>query len=368
MTDRNFILIPKTATITFEVNQTFALLNSLSMLSSIEDYPGMDSRLLDLERALPAEVKQENELLLDGFYRLFFPLRRFPDTLIQFAEEVASMPIERMYHEIAEGLAGEMIHKKHPNVVIPPLEEILAHETNYINHVHALEADYGKDHCSSPALLKASYHLITHLEEASSRILKHFHYLWDHHLRAEWERVEPMLHETVNHFQKVNYAGMSRQEVIRMVTGRDMGGSWVQDYADESDYLTFYPVPHIGPYVVAIHLENWINIGFRPHLPEGVKTSSAALNRSELLVRLASLADDSRLQILELFTQHEELCAQDIIVMLDLSQSAASRHLRQLTATGYLTERRREGAKCYRLNSERVLSTLQAVKTFLAIS
>ena len=42
---------------------------------------------------------------------------------------------------------------------------------------------------------------------------------------------------------------------------------------------------------------------------------------------------------------------------LDLSQSAASRHLKQLSATGYLLERRFSGAKCYKLNPQRIRDT-----------
>jgi ArsR family transcriptional regulator len=83
------------------------------------------------------------------------------------------------------------------------------------------------------------------------------------------------------------------------------------------------------------------------------------------MICLSALGDDTRLTILELLTHHNELCAQDIMNMLDLSQSSASRHLRQLTATGYLIERRREIAKCYSLNDERVEDTLRALKQFL---
>ena len=50
---------------------------------------------------------------------------------------------------------------------------------------------------------------------------------------------------------------------------------------------------------------------------------------------------------------------------LDVSQSAASRHLRQLSATGYLTERRRAGEKCYSLNRGRVSNTFHALDQFL---
>jgi DNA-binding transcriptional ArsR family regulator len=61
----------------------------------------------------------------------------------------------------------------------------------------------------------------------------------------------------------------------------------------------------------------------------------------------------------------DELCAQDIMARLDVSQSAASRHLRQLSATGYLTERRRAGEKCYSLNRGRVSNTFHALEQFL---
>jgi DNA-binding MarR family transcriptional regulator len=57
--------------------------------------------------------------------------------------------------------------------------------------------------------------------------------------------------------------------------------------------------------------------------------------------------------------------SQEIIEQLGISQSAASRHLNQLSATGYLIERRCSGAKCYSLNQERVQDTMRAVEAFL---
>jgi DNA-binding transcriptional ArsR family regulator len=53
------------------------------------------------------------------------------------------------------------------------------------------------------------------------------------------------------------------------------------------------------------------------------------------------------------------------MLRLDLSQSAVSRHLRQISAAGYITERWHDGSKCYRLNRERINDTLQALKRFL---
>jgi ArsR family transcriptional regulator len=105
-----------------------------------------------------------------------------------------------------------------------------------------------------------------------------------------------------------------------------------------------------------------VKVVFGARVPEGVSASLPELSRSELLMRLNALADETRLSILVLLASEGELSSQEIMERLDLSQSAASRHLRQLAATGYLTVERREGAKVFRLNSERIDDTFGALK------
>jgi|UniRef100_A0A7V6DP58 ArsR family transcriptional regulator len=62
-----------------------------------------------------------------------------------------------------------------------------------------------------------------------------------------------------------------------------------------------------------------------------------------------SLADETRLSILCLLMQHEELCVCDFMEVLGITQSKASRHLRYLYNTGWVSDRR-EGLKIkYRL-------------------
>jgi ArsR family transcriptional regulator, arsenate/arsenite/antimonite-responsive transcriptional repressor len=62
-----------------------------------------------------------------------------------------------------------------------------------------------------------------------------------------------------------------------------------------------------------------------------------------------SLADETRLSMLCLLMQHEELCVCDFMEVLEISQSKASRHLRYLYNTGWVNDRR-EGLKMkYRL-------------------
>jgi DNA-binding transcriptional ArsR family regulator len=130
--------------------------------------------------------------------------------------------------------------------------------------------------------------------------------------------------------------------------------------------VIFVPSAHIGPYL-GKHWAGgdtlWVFFGAR--LPEGVPFHAPDLSRAEIVVRLSALADDNRLRILKLISEKGELSSQEIMASLGFSQSAASRHLKQLSATGYLSERRCNGAKCYQLNPERIENTLRAVSSFL---
>jgi ArsR family transcriptional regulator len=53
-----------------------------------------------------------------------------------------------------------------------------------------------------------------------------------------------------------------------------------------------------------------------------------------------SLGDETRLMILWLLMQKEELCVCDIMGVLGITQSKASRHLRYLFHLGWVTDRR----------------------------
>jgi len=84
------------------------------------------------------------------------------------------------------------------------------------------------------------------------------------------------------------------------------------------------------------------------------------------MIQLSALNDDTRLHILELLTHHRELCSADFQQMLNLSQSSASRHLRQLVASGFLDERRRDLNKYFSLNTRRIQETSAAIKMMFA--
>lgn len=63
-----------------------------------------------------------------------------------------------------------------------------------------------------------------------------------------------------------------------------------------------------------------------------------------------SLADETRLQIFWLLMAQEELCVCDIMAVLGITQSKASRHQRYLFHLGWVTDRREGVWMNYRLS------------------
>jgi len=63
-----------------------------------------------------------------------------------------------------------------------------------------------------------------------------------------------------------------------------------------------------------------------------------------------SLADETRLKMLWLLMNRDELCVCDIMGVLSITQSKASRHLRYLFHLGWVTDRREGVWMNYRLS------------------
>jgi DNA-binding transcriptional ArsR family regulator len=173
-----------------------------------------------------------------------------------------------------------------------------------------------------------------------------------------------MLQASVDAFQHVDLAALSKPDAAKMVLGRELDEHWRAVFGQVQRF-TFVPSAHLGPYLGKFRSGDGLWVVFGARVPAGKGTDAPDLNRAEILVRLNALADDTRLSILKLISEEGEQRSADIMDGVGLSQSAASRHLKQLSATGYLNERRCENAKCYTFNARRVRDTLRAISAFL---
>jgi DNA-binding transcriptional ArsR family regulator len=188
--------------------------------------------------------------------------------------------------------------------------------------------------------------------------------MWTHVMSPEWERVLPLLQACVDAYRQIDFSGKSVVEAIQQLV-EQKPDEWCEKIAGEASRVVFVPSAHIGPYQGRYKVNRTLYLLFGARQPRGAMDLSPELSRSELLVRVTALADDTRLRMLHFIARNGEQRSPDIIRQLDLSQSAASRHLQQLSATGYLTERWREGSKWYSLNTDRIDDTFKALTRFL---
>lgn len=198
-----------------------------------------------------------------------------------------------------------------------------------------------------------------------SLIVDHLRWFWNEHLSEEWTRTEPLLRESVKAFQNVDLNNMNRLDVARYITGQDLDEEQWGKTLDKTEQVIFMPNPHIGPYVTRMYYDDKIAVVFGARQPEDASVRIPELDRADIVARMSALADDTRLRILQMIAESGELRSQDIMAEVGLSQPSVSRYLTQLTATGYLQERRVNGSKAYALNRDRIEKTLKAVHKFL---
>lgn len=361
MSDQEFIFAPPTVKVDFSLLPVDSIINSLWLLNQADTTSGLGEWVERTSEALTPEQMHLHKTILHVLLSGYEYEEDNPSNFQEYLDRIAT---EDPYE--AQERIIQMFGRKCENYGIEAeREDFLGDRENFMR---VIDQSIGQHYREAGKELNLTIYgdgqeLLKDPERMHQVVVNHLTMMWNSYLRDEWYRNLPLLEESIAAFKQLDFSGMTPTEVIRSVTGRDLTSFW-PELAD-AERLVFIPSAHIGPYNTFFKRNETMHVIFRARMPEGARRESTALSRSELLVHLNALADDTRLKILELLTHHEELCAQDIINMLELSQSSASRHLRQLTATGFVTERRKDIAKCYNLNLNRIDDTTSALKHFL---
>ncbi len=356
----------KTVEVTFLLEPAYNVIGSLSMLDWTEDFSGLGEWIYRTAKALSPEQLRTNQLVLhDAYVHLAgASWSSFPawvdDLATRDAIAMRDRALQVWLTRVSTVIDGE----------IPSPSELLSDRAAYLSLVEDSSHLKGrKNHDRS--FWEEMHRLLNDPPARQELIVTHLRTMWDEVLALEWERNLPVLKESIAAFQSLDLAGLTAAEalsrvVLRAQIPQQVSASWLASI----ERFIFIPSVHSGPYVVRLNSfddgTEWVLFGAR--LPEGVSTHMPALSRSELLMRLNALADDTRLRILELLGQRGEMGTPGIKTQLELSQSAASRHLEHLTATGYLTTWRHQGTNCYKLNLDRIDHTFKALEKFCQAS
>jgi DNA-binding transcriptional ArsR family regulator len=337
--------------------QTF--INSMVLIRRNDELSGLSPWIYDTATALTEEQQVQHNLIIIGLHYAVLPTRFWNDVPEYLDHMETCDPIA-----LRDQLLDFYIKFNCPDCdeEIPETtrEELLADEDFFVEY---LVKKFSEGYVEEKIERKA-FALLHEPKEMQRQIADHLRFMWEEYYKAEWERMKPMLEDAVLAFEQVDFSKMDRGEIANYIIGREVKLDFL-DKVGEDQQVFFIPSAHNGPYLGKFHYKNTYGVIFGARLPEDTEVDAPDLSRNEITIRLSALADDTRLHILKLIAENGELKSQEIMERMDLSQSAASRHLMQLSATGYLVERRCSGAKCYSLNEERVQGTLRAVAAFL---
>ncbi len=364
--DRDYISVPSVIKVEFALEPVLSQFDSISLITQVDRLSGLGEWVVSTHDSLPTESLVTYALVrkLTGamVHSLYSPLPEHRN-VIEYLDWLAAQDLSgyfgRMLGEWMTYLAedDEWLALGRP---LPAPEVLLSSRAAFIEFAPAatgIEAD--------AELWSQAFDLLYEPARLVAKLREQVGYIWEHFLADEWRRALPMLQESVEAFSRLNLTNVTLHEAVRAVTGRDLRGKFTAR-EEAAQRIVFIPSPHLGPYVSRMMRGSTIFMGYGARLPRGVQAAASPLSRSELLIRMNALADDTRLRILEMLTERDEMCAQEIIEALGLSQSSVSRHLSQLSATGFLSERRREAGKCYSLNTERIVDTVRALTNFLS--
>ena len=335
---------------------------SMVLISRAADEPGIHEWVTRTRAQMSSEELFRHKLVTIGFHYSILP-QTAGITFEGYLENLDATPpsefrdrLLKAYSEIC--LTDESQNEQDKSV---DWDEVLSSAKNYVDF---LRYRFGEE-LTDEEMETRAYQYVIDPAALKQLVTGHIRWFWRNYLQAEWTRVRPMLEETARAFNQLDLNEMTRAELVSFVTGKEISESKWNGEFENSKELIFIPNAHIGPYMRATKIGDNFYIYFGAHLPEGTLTRIPELDRAEIVARLSALADDTRLHILQMIAEKGQMRSQEIMEATNLSQPSVSRYLSQLTATGYLQERRESGSKVYILNTERIEKTLKAVSAFL---
>ena len=351
----------KTVSVTFALEPVYNAIASFSLLDMAEDFTGLGEWVYRTAEALSPKERHTNRHVLGDAVIHLLGEASWP-SFAAWVDDLAAREATALRDDVVRALFAKAYNRADREVPAPA--EILADPTAFLTLVEEIYA--GKREPTERALWEDTRGMLIDPPLVQQRIVTHLRTLWEGGLAAEWERHLPMLEESIAAFQSLDMSGLTAIEALIRVSLREVPPPVHGGWLDEVEQIIFIPSAHTGPYLLHFggHGQTMARVIYGARVPEGAAIRSPALSRSELLMRLNALANDTRLRILELLAPQEELGTSEIMERLDLSQSAASRHLEHLAATGYLIMRGDKRANLYRLNPDQIDRTFRALKAF----
>ena len=367
------ILAPQPIITTVNLEPVYNILGSMAILTgeieSQQPKDGIDDWILETAAQLTPDVQHTHQIIFwgVGLEGLTNAVERGPATT-SFETYLTALTATDDIH-LRDSALFWFVHSTHRRVFaeMPPpssadLGTLLADQNQYLDFV------LSQSQKKLPRQLYIETHaLLNDPARFKATLVSHLSALWETYFKAEWQRVQPMLQQSIDAFQQVDTAGLTVFEVIQVITGRNLRSLFRAEELYAYRHIQFIPSKHNGPYLVWFGDDTTLRILFGARTPTSTGTGDKPLHQNELINRLKALADENRLQILLAISTHGELSTQDIMAMFNLNKSAVSRYLGQLYANNFIHERRDTDGKSkfYSLNPTALHETTQTLQALL---
>jgi len=335
---------------------------SMVLISKDEDNPGIHEWVTKTRAQMTSEELFRHKLVTIGFHYSILPTKTGM-TFEAYLADLEATPPSEFRERLLNAYGKICLTTESREELNKPVDwnEVLSSARNYVDF---LRFRFGEELTDEEVETRA-YQYVIDPAALKQLVTGHIRWFWKNYLQDEWTRVRPMLEESAKAFNQIDYGEMTLLEIVQFVTGKEITETkWGDEFENAKD-LFFIPNAHLGPYIRAVKINDNFYVYFGAHLPEGSDIHVPELDRAEIVARLSALADDTRLHILQMIAENGEMRSLEIMEAINLSQPSVSRYLSQLTATGYLQERRESGAKVYVLNRDRIEKTLKAINAFL---
>lgn len=193
-------------------------------------------------------------------------------------------------------------------------------------------------------------------------VIEHLHGLWKAALEGEWRRAERDLQGQLYALQR---GAQSPDDSDPRRTLRNLWtylGAEAAGGAKDVRDIIYVPSPHTGRYVTSALVGRTLRVFFHAPRHYAALFRASPVEPVELQSRLAALNDETRLRVLGLFEERDQLTAQDVMESLGLSQSTTSRALNGLRMF-LLSGRSGDTKKSYTLMPSQIDLTMRALKS-----
>ncbi len=327
------------------------VLSTMGLICVVHDFEGLNEWVVEAAASLPMRLRHDMCLCMRaGLY---------PYIAVEaLASRLAVRP-DSAFHESIDGLleALQSLSAADCQAILETMLEraVERSEIELTSSVAAVIGDQERleellEQLDIPVNTAELMNLLQEPLEWRNLLVSTVQRFWERVYSAEYAAQQSLRERNVMYHRSHGYSAHF-PDLFAGVTGR-LVPDFLYDRLADITQVRFVPSQYIGPYLAFLINGALLTVFYNSRVTpmEGDKQSERV---QSLYQPLAALADKTRLQIMALL-HGRELYAQEIVNLLDIHQSAVSRHLKLMETARVLTVRRDKGSKYYSINRQQI--------------